>query len=95
MAQTMIDQSFSGWTEYEVKEKSWQVLTLRDEIFIKKDMRGNFISPSGKKEVSISDIFHLIRNCTDSEGYIIAKRKKQGAPLWPMRQKKKLRMPIY
>lgn len=95
MAQAMLDRTYSGWTEYEVKAKSWQVLTLGGDIYIKKDFKGNFINSANNKVVSISDIFHLVRNCTDSEGYIIAKRKKKGDPIWPVKNKRKLRIPIY
>lgn len=95
MAQTVLDRTYAGWTEYDVKEKCWQVFTLGGEVYIKTDFRGTFINVGNNKIVSLSDIFHLIRNCTDSEGYILAKRKKLGAPLWPLKNKKKLRMPIY
>lgn len=95
MTQAMLDKAYAGWTEYEVKEKCWQVFTLGGETYTKTDFRGNFINASTNKLVTISDIFHLIRNCIDSEGYMIAKRKKIGAPLRPQKNKKKLRMPIY
>ncbi|MFB7304578.1 hypothetical protein [Heyndrickxia sporothermodurans] len=92
--QTM-EKTYAGWTEYDVKEKCWQVFTLGGEVYIKTDFYGNFINvKNDHKVVSISDIFHLIRNCTDSEGYIIAKRKKIGSPLWPVKNKRRLRMPI-
>ncbi|MDM5335798.1 hypothetical protein QUF84_00610 [Fictibacillus enclensis] len=88
-----LDQSYAGWTEYDVKQKCWQVLTLNGEIYVKTDFRGNFMNPSSKKTVRLADIFPQIRNCTDSEGFLLAKRKKFGSPLFEQKSKKKLRMP--
>lgn len=88
------DRSYDGWNEYDIKEKCWQIYTLGGQTYIKLDFKGNFININSQEIVPIRKIFHLIRNCTDSEGYILAKRKKYGAPLCPLRNKKK-RIPIY
>lgn len=80
---------FAGWTEFDVKEKSWQIFTLGGETYIKVDFTGKFMNVGTKKLTTIDKIFHLIRNCTDSEGYIIAKRKKMNQPLYPLKNKSK------
>lgn len=89
------DRTYAGWSEFDVKEKCWQIFTLDGETYVKVDFSGDFMHTGSKKIVSVDRIFRYIRNCTDSEGYIIAKRKKIDSPLLPMKNKKKLRMPIY
>lgn len=90
------DRSHAGWTEFQVTEKVWQVFTMDGDKYVKADFTGNFINPVTGKVVSIAHIFKQIRNVTDSEGYILAKRKKPGYPLTSQisRNKKRLRMPI-
>lgn len=99
MNQTMLkpsDRSHAGWTEFQVNEKVWQVFTLDGDKYVKADFSGNFINPVTGKVVLISDIFKKIRNVTDSEGFILAKRKKPGSPLLATvsKSKRRLRMPI-
>ncbi|RBP59295.1 hypothetical protein DES36_11920 [Alkalibaculum bacchi] len=88
------DRTYAGWSEYDVKEKCWQVLTLSGEIYVKIDFSGDFIHIGTKKVVQLNKLFRYIRNCTDSEGYIIAKRKRIDSPLYPTKNSKKVRMPI-
>ncbi|KIO69701.1 hypothetical protein B4065_1367 [Caldibacillus thermoamylovorans] len=89
------DKTYVGWTEYDVKEKGWQVYTLGGDTYIKKDFSGNFINVQTGQEVKIGKIFHLIRNVTDAQGYILAKRKNLGSPLGPTKSRKKIRIPVY
>ncbi|MFP7474473.1 hypothetical protein SFC55_26150 [Niallia taxi] len=79
-----------GWTEIEVREKTWQLLTNDGSIWVKIDMKGNFLNISSKEKEKkhLNELWETIKNCTDSEGFIIAKRKKYGTPLVPMRKKR-------
>lgn len=83
------DRAYGGWSEYDVKEKTWQIFTLGGETFVKIDFQGNFMNVGSKKVITVDKIFHLIRNCTDSEGFIIAKRKRMHQPLNPVKGKNK------
>ncbi|TRZ39373.1 hypothetical protein CEQ21_07370 (plasmid) [Niallia circulans] len=77
-----------GWTEYEVKEKTWQLLTNDGSIWVKIDMKGNFLNIATGDRKHLTEIYGFIKNCTNSEGVIIAKRKKYGNPLVPMKKKR-------
>ncbi|MEY8742807.1 hypothetical protein ACQRXC_29405 (plasmid) [Niallia taxi] len=83
-------QANYGWTEYDVKEKTWQVLTNDGSIYVKTDMKGNFINIANGEKVPLNQIWGKIKNCTNSEGIIIAKRKKFGTPLMPMKRRVKI-----
>lgn len=87
------DNSFCGWNEYDVKEMGWQIFTWSGETYVKKDFQGNFIHTHSGKELPIYKIFTMIRNVVDAQGFIIAKRKRMGSPLSPVRDRKKFRMP--
>lgn len=73
------DNSYCGWTEYDIKEMGWQIYTFSGETYVKKDFRGNFFNTRTGEVVPINKLFRFIRNVTNSEGYILAKRKKLGA----------------
>ena len=88
----MAEKSYVGWTEYDVKEKTWQLLTTDGSTYVKVDFKGNFINTATKRMVPLYKIYDQIRNCTDSEGMIIAKRKRYGTPLLPMKHRKKARI---
>ena len=87
------DNSYAGWTEYDVKEKCWQIFTLSGETYVKKDFRGNFIHTGTGKVLTLNQLFPQIRNCTDAAGFIIARRKRYGSPLWQQKKNRKLRLP--
>ncbi|MFP7474288.1 hypothetical protein SFC55_25215 [Niallia taxi] len=88
----MKEKTYVGWTEYDVKEKTWQLLTIDGLTYVKVDFKGNFINTATGRMVPLYKIYDKIRNCTDSEGVIIAKRKRYGTPLLPMKHRKKVRI---
>lgn len=75
------DRTYEDWNEYHVIEKAWQIYLLNGERYVKKDFKGYFFDMNTGRVKSIAELFPRIRNCTDSQGYIIAKRKKYGEPL--------------
>lgn len=83
-----VDRTYEGWSEYDVKEKAWELLMINGERYIKTDFKGNFMHTGTGRVKQIGDLFPEVRNCTDSQGLIIAKRKKHGLPLWQQRNKK-------
>lgn len=87
----VFNRTYEGWSEYDVKEKAWEILLLDGQKFIKKDFKGTFMSTSSGREKTIGELFPYIRNCTDSQGFIIAKRKRLGQPLW--RSDRRIRVP--
>ncbi len=95
------DRSYEGLTEYEVKDKSWQLLTMGGEVYVKKDLAGNFINQKTGEVVSLDKLFRNIRNFTNAEGIILATRKRKGRPLYPQKkrsaipQKRKSKMPMF
>ena len=88
----VVDQTYAGWSEYDVKEKAWEVMTFKYERYIKLDFRGTFLQVATGKQVTLSEIFPSIRNCVDAEGVIIAKRKTYGEELKAFK-KRKARVP--
>jgi len=82
-----------GWTEFDVKEKSWQILTLDGDTYVKKDLKGNFINTGTGEEKNLHELYPRIRNCADASGYILAKRKRAGMQLY-QQPKGKQRIPV-
>lgn len=86
-----------GWSEHDIISKAWQVYTWSGKVWVKMNFNGNFASVDkeghGQNKVSflsdVEQLFPQIRNVADSEGVIIAKRKKPSDPLIPCRGKKK------
>lgn len=88
----VLDLTYSGWSEYDVKEKAWEVLLFTGDKYIKRDFRGNFINIGNGKVKTLGEIFPDIRNCVDSQGFLIAKRKTYRQPLRPF-TKRRARVP--
>lgn len=88
-AKNPYDRTYEGWGESDVKEKAWELYMLSGESYIKVDFRGNFINKLTGRKKHIDDLFPEVRNCTDAQGMMIAKRKKYGAPMWGTTKRKK------
>lgn len=87
---TKHDITFQGWSEYDVKEKAWQLYMLDGATYVKRDFKGNFLNCCTGKLKTLGELFPDIRNCTDSEGFILAKRKRYGQALRPEKRKTKV-----